>query len=80
MKSYSISETARILQVSVRTIQRWIRDGHIPAPKAEIVSGQLVKSWSEKEITKITEFKTQFYRGKGMDRRKGSRAKQRKSK
>lgn len=80
MKSYSVTETARILEVSLRTVQRWVRDGYIPAPKAEIVNGQLVKSWSDKEVARIRQFKTESYRGKGMNRRKGSRAKQRKSK
>ncbi len=80
MKSYSVSETARVLGVSIRTVQRWVRDGHIPAPKEEILDGQLVKSWSAKEMDKIREFKTNSYRGKGMDRRKGSREKQEKAK
>ena len=80
MKSYSVSETARVLGVSIRTVQRWVRDGHIPTPKEEILDGQLVKSWSGKEMDKIREFKTNSYRGKGMDRRKGSRSKQEKGK
>jgi predicted site-specific integrase-resolvase len=78
MKSYSVTEAAKDVKVSVRTIQRWVQDGHIPRPKEEIVDGQLVKSWTEKEIIIIREFKANFYRGKGMDRRKGSRAKQKK--
>jgi hypothetical protein len=80
MKSYSVSETARVLGVSTRTVQRWVRDGHIPVPKEEIVDGQLVKSWSEREMVKIREFMNKSYRGKGLDRRKGSRAKQKKAK
>lgn len=80
MKSYSITETAKKVKVSARTLQRWIRDGHIPAPIAEIISGQLVKSWTEKEVDRIKEFKGNSYRGKGMDRRKGSRAKQKRAK
>jgi predicted site-specific integrase-resolvase len=76
MKSYSITETARKMKVSARTLQRWIRDGHIPTPTPEIINGQLVKSWTEKEMVLIRGFKTNSYCGKGMDRRKGSRAKQ----
>jgi predicted site-specific integrase-resolvase len=80
MKSYSVTEAGKDVKVSVRTIQRWVQDGHIPRPKEEIVDGQLVKSWTEKEMITIREFRASFYRGKGMDRRKGSRAKQKKVK
>jgi len=76
MKCYSVSETARKVEVNRGTLQRWVRAGFISAPKAEIVDGKLVKCWSEREIAKIREFKMESYRGKGMDRRKGSRAKQ----
>jgi predicted site-specific integrase-resolvase len=76
MRSYSVTEAAKNAKVNVRTIQRWVQEGHIPRPKEEIVAGQLVKSWTEKEMILIREFKANFYRGKGMDRRKGSRAKQ----
>jgi excisionase family DNA binding protein len=76
MKCYSVSEAARKVEVNRGTLQRWVRAGFIPAPKAEIIDGKLVKCWTEKEIAKIKEFKTESYRGKGMNRRKGSRAKQ----
>ena len=79
MKSYSVTEAAKNVKVNVRTIQRWVQEGHIPRPKEEIIDGQLVKSWTEKEMILIRKFKTNSYRGKGMDRRKGSRAKQRKT-
>lgn len=79
MRSYSVTQAAKDVKVSVRTIQRWVQEGHIPRPKEEIVDGQLVKSWTEKEMILIREFKANFYRGKGMDRRKGSRAKQKKA-
>jgi excisionase family DNA binding protein len=79
MKCYSVSEAAEILEVDRRTLQRWVRDGFIPAPKAEIVDGQLVKCWSAKEMDKVSEHCDKTYRGKGMDRRKGSRAEQQKN-
>jgi predicted site-specific integrase-resolvase len=79
MKCYSVSETARKVEVNRGTLQRWVRAGFIPAPKAEISGGKLVKCWTEKEIATIKEFKTGSYRGKGMDRRKGSRVKQKKA-
>ena len=80
MKCYSVSEAARKIEVNRGTLQRWVRAGFIPSPKAEIVDGKLVKCWTEKEIATIREFKTDSYRGKGMDRRKGNRAKQKRGK
>lgn len=78
MKTYSVSDTARLVDVNRGTLQRWVRDGFIPAPEAKIVGGKLVKSWNERDVARIKEYKANFYRGKGMDRRKGSRADQRK--
>lgn len=80
MKTYSVSEAADVLDVNRSTLQRWVRDGFIKAPAAMIVDGKLVKSWNEKDIATIGEFKRNSYRGKGMDRRKGNRAEQNKRK
>jgi hypothetical protein len=77
MKCYSVSEAARELEVDRGTLQRWVRGGFITAPSAEIVGGKLVKCWTENEVDKIKEYKNRTYRGKGMDRKKGSRATQR---
>jgi predicted site-specific integrase-resolvase len=76
MKCYSVSEAARKIAVNRATLQRWILTGSIPAPKAEIVKGKLVKCWSEKDIAHIRDYKIKTYHGKGMNRRKGSRASQ----
>jgi excisionase family DNA binding protein len=78
MKTYSVSEAADILDVNRSTLQRWVRNGFITAPAATIADGKLVKSWTEKDIAAIREFKRNSYRGKGMDRRKGNRAEQNK--
>jgi excisionase family DNA binding protein len=75
MKTYSISEAARITGVDRRTLHRWIAKSQIPRPKAEIVDGQLRKSWTDEEVTKIREYKKSAYWGKGVDRRTGKKAK-----
>jgi excisionase family DNA binding protein len=77
MKTYSISEAARITEVDRRTLHRWIAKGQIPKPKTEIVDGQLRKSWTNEEVTKIKEYKKSAYWGKGVDRRTGKKAKKR---
>jgi DNA-binding transcriptional MerR regulator len=75
MKTHSISEVARITGVDRRTLHRWIAKSQIPRPKAEIVDGQLRKSWTDEEVTTIKEYKKTAYWGKGIDRRTGKKAK-----
>jgi hypothetical protein len=75
MKTYSISEAARIAEVDRRTLHRWIAKSQIPRPKAEIVDGQLRKSWTDEQVTKIKEYKKSAYWGKGIDRKTGKKAK-----
>ena len=75
MKAFSISEAARMTGVDRRTLHRWIAKNQIPRPKAEIVDGQLRKSWTDEEVAKIKDHKKSAYWGKGIDRRTGKSAK-----
>jgi predicted site-specific integrase-resolvase len=78
MKTYSVSEAARVLGVDRRTLQRWVRNQQIPAPSAKIVAGALLKSWTEEEMVKLKEHKATRYWGVGIDRRTGKKAKHKK--
>jgi excisionase family DNA binding protein len=75
MKTYSVSEAARILEVDRTTLRRWVREKQIPAPTPGIVRGRLSKFWTEEEFDKIKEHKTSGYWGKGVDRKTGQKAK-----
>ena len=75
MKTYSVSEAARLLGVDRRTLQRWVQNHRIPTPTARIVAGALVKSWTEEEMLKLKEHKATSYWGKGLNRRTGKKAK-----
>ena len=75
MKTYSVTEAAKTLGVNRTTLQRWVRDKQVPAPKAKIVAGNIVKFWTEKEMVKLKEHKDATYWGKGIDRRTGKKAK-----
>jgi predicted site-specific integrase-resolvase len=75
MKTYSISEAARLLGLDRRTLQRWVRNHKIPAPKARIVAGALVKSWTDEEMQELKDHKATSYWGKGLNRRTGKKAK-----
>lgn len=75
MKTYSVSETAKVLEVDRRTLQRWVRKKKIPVPTARIVNGRFEKSWTEEEMERVRAYKFAHYYGKGMDRRTGKKAK-----
>jgi excisionase family DNA binding protein len=75
MKTYSVSETAKVLEVDRRTLQRWVHKKKIPAPTARIVNGRFEKSWTEEEMEQVRAYKLAHYYGKGMDRRTGKKAK-----
>jgi excisionase family DNA binding protein len=75
MKSYSISDVARLLAIDRTTLRRWIREKRIPAPAPGIVGGRLSKCWSKEQMAKIEEHKAAGYWGKGIDRRTGKKAK-----
>jgi excisionase family DNA binding protein len=71
MKTYSVSEAARALEVDRRTLQRWVNKKKIPAPTSRIVKGRLEKSWTEMQIAQLKEYREAHYAGKGLDRRTG---------
>ena len=75
MKTYSVSEAAKVLEVDRRTLQRWVNKKKIPAPTARIVEGRLEKSWKEGQIEQLKKYREAHYAGKGLDRRTGKKAK-----
>jgi len=75
MKTYSVSEAARVLEVDRRTLQRWVNKKKIPPPTARIVEGRLEKSWTEEQMEQLKEYRKAHYAGKGLDRRTGKKAK-----
>lgn len=76
MKTYSISEAARILGLNRATLHRWIRDKVIPSPSTKIISGIRCRLWTETEITKLKQHKAANYWGKGMNRKRTKRLRQ----
>jgi excisionase family DNA binding protein len=75
MRTYSISDAAKLLEIDRTTLRRWIRKKQIPAPTPGIVEGRLSKCWTEDEIAIIRGHKAAGYWGKGIDRKTGKKAK-----
>jgi excisionase family DNA binding protein len=78
-RDYSISEAAKELGVRRTTLYKWIRKKEIPAPKVVFVSNIRLRVWTEKQMAKLREYKASNYWGKGVDRRTGKKAKQKKA-
>jgi hypothetical protein len=52
------------------TLQRWIADGDIRAPKLEIVNGRATRLWDSDDLERLRQLKQEIYcRGRG--RKKG---------
>lgn len=76
MQTYSVSEAARMLGVDRRTLQRWIRDGRIPAPVTQVLAGVQLKFWTERDLEKLKQYKAAQYWGKGKRRKRKRKSKQ----
>jgi hypothetical protein len=75
MKTYSISDVSRLLDVDPTTLRRWVRKKLIPVPTPGIAKGRLAKCWKENEVEHIRAYMDSGYWGKGIDRRTGKKAK-----
>jgi excisionase family DNA binding protein len=66
MKRYSTSEAAEKCGVHHITLQRWVSEGKIKAPRKSRVGGVVVRLWSDTDLRRIRKFKQKNYRkGRG---------------
>jgi excisionase family DNA binding protein len=75
MKTFSISEAARILGIDRKTLRRWVTKKLIPIPVLAISEGRPAKVWREDDLVLIRNYMRESYWGKGIDRRTGKKAK-----
>jgi excisionase family DNA binding protein len=52
VKQHTTKEAAEKLGVHRVTLQNWIAEGKIPAPRMQNIGGGCVRLWSEKDIRK----------------------------
>ncbi len=57
MKRYSSSQAAKLIGVTLRTLQTWIGDGKVKAPRLSTVGGVKVRLWSKADIARIRKAK-----------------------
>jgi len=74
MKTRTTGQAAQAARVSRATLQVWIKDGKIRAPKTRIVEGKAVRLWTAADLVLLRETKKRIYR-KGRGRKPAGGAK-----
>jgi excisionase family DNA binding protein len=65
---------AKAVGISLMTLQRWIADGDIRAPKLQIVDGRATRLWDADDLERLGKLKILIYcrgRGRNAGKRKG---------
>jgi hypothetical protein len=66
MVSCSTPEAARKCGVHHITLQRWVSEGKVKAPKLQRIGGVVVRLWTERDIVRVCKYKQGHYRkGRG---------------
>lgn len=74
MKSYSTREAAKLLGVSMATINRYIVAGTIAIPPLTKVGGVTVRLWNDKDIAKAKKIVAKFTDGRRTRHREARKA------
>jgi excisionase family DNA binding protein len=65
---------AKAVGISLMTLQRWIADGDIRAPRLQIVDGRATRLWDADDLERLGKLKQEIYcrgRGRKAGKRKG---------
>ena len=66
MKRMTTGDAAKAAQISRATLQVWIADGTIRAPKTQLVEGKAMRLWSHDDLKRLRAVKGEVYRkGRG---------------
>jgi excisionase family DNA binding protein len=65
------AEAAKAVGIARHTLQRWIREGRVKAPKPILRDGRAVRLWSDADLKRLSQIKASTYRkGRGRKKRK----------
>lgn len=60
------ADAAKKVGIGRNTLQRWIRDGQVRAPKPILRNGRAVRLWSDADVKRLEKVKANNYRkGRG---------------
>jgi predicted site-specific integrase-resolvase len=66
LKALKTAAAAGKVGIARHTLQRWIRERQVKAPKAIVQNGRAVRLWSEADMKRLAEVKGNIYRkGRG---------------
>jgi hypothetical protein len=74
MASYSTRQAAKLLGVSMATINRYIVGQTVPAPPLTRIGGVTVRLWSDKDIAKAKAIVAEFTDGRRTRHRKAKKS------
>jgi DNA-binding transcriptional MerR regulator len=72
MAIYSTSQAAKKCGVHHITLQRWVSQGKVAAPKKTRVGGVVVRLWTDADVDRLRKYKQRNYR-KGRGRKAKSK-------
>jgi excisionase family DNA binding protein len=75
MPTYSTVEVAELVGVSWDTLSRWIREKRFSVPPVQSIGRIKVRVWTEGDVEKVRNYKTDHYWGKGGRKRLKKRTK-----
>ena len=65
-KWLSTGDAAKAVRIARHTLQRWIKEGRVKAPKVILRDGRAVRRWSTLDVKRLAQTKTNTYRkGRG---------------
>jgi DNA-binding transcriptional MerR regulator len=66
VKKVTTGATAEAVGISRATLQAWIANGTVRAPKAQIIDGVAVRIWTDADLQRLRGVKAKVYRkGRG---------------
>lgn len=72
MATYSTPEAARKCGIHHITLQRWVSEGRIKAPRLQRIGGVVVRLWDDRDVERVRKYKQENYR-KGRGRKPKSK-------
>lgn len=70
-ETYTTEQAAAAVGISRQTLQAWIANGKIKAPRRRIRGSQVVRLWAEPDVAQLRRVKERIYlKGLGRPRKK----------